>query len=75
MKPVKNDKGIVLNGAVLSADTALHQHMKCPACGKFEFADWPVGWDGHAQACEAVESVTPEERRTEFKNALRHLIR
>lgn len=42
--------------------------LVCPACGKKEFARWPLGWDAHAAYnCPGVGGETPEQRKHTFK--------
>ena len=42
--------------------------LLCPGCGKKEFKQWPLGWDGHAAfKCEGLSAVGPEERKNEFR--------
>ena len=48
--------------------TVIVPNFLCPNCGKKEFKQWPLGWDGHAAfKCEGLSAVEPEERKKEFR--------
>ncbi len=76
MKPERSSDGTILNAAVLVAADVAHQRVLCPACMDKVFERWPEGWDAHAaHRCKGLEEGTPQERKAEFKRALKRLFR
>lgn len=74
-KSVTRDE-VVLNVAVLNVDEVVGRRVICPACGCFEFQNWPEGWDGHAGfRCEGLSVNSPDDRKLEFRKKLKHLFR
>ena len=72
--PVFGQDAEIINAAVLKAEDVATKRVRCPACGEKVFAMWPEGWDAHAaHRCSGLTSTTQEDRKQEFKSALRRL--
>ena len=77
-KPIKNERGYIVNAAVLGVDDVVGRKVVCPICmgpPPPPFEMWPEGWDSHAHICKGLSGDTPEERKAEYKRVLRHLFR
>ena len=75
-KPIRNEKGYITNAIDLTVDDVVGQNILCPLCGH-ELHGWSQGWDAHAESprmCN-LSATDPKERKTEYKEKLRHLFR
>jgi hypothetical protein len=72
---VRNTERIIMNAEELTAADLANEKVLCPACGQKVFAAWPEGWDGHAGWACAIDGITPEERKANYKRRFRRLFR
>ena len=74
-KPKINESGYITNAMDLTDDDVIGEKILCPLCSR-ELRRWPQGWDAHAASprCD-LSSKTPEDRKAEYKERLRHLFR
>ncbi|MGU9950771.1 MAG: Swt1 family HEPN domain-containing protein [Gammaproteobacteria bacterium WSBS_2016_MAG_OTU1] len=76
-QPQKPD---IVNGAIEinenhTADNISGKKVLCPACEKFYFKTWPLGWDGHALKCSGLSKNSHSERKSEFLHRFGYLIK
>nr|ART39122.1 H348 [uncultured bacterium] len=76
-RPIRRpDDGAITNAMELTAADLVHQKVICPACEAFVFRMWPEGWDAHAAfRCSGLETLTPTERKREFRRRFGSLFR
>ena len=75
-KPKINESGYITNAMDLTDDDVIGENILCPFCEN-KLHGWPQGWDAHAASprmCN-LSSKTPEDRKAEYKERLRHLFR
>ena len=70
------DGDVIVNAEQLTADQVAMKRVRCPACGRHDFAEWPAGWDAHAaHRCTGLSAKTPEERKAEYRQRFWYLFR
>ena len=73
-QPKIDKNGYITNAMDLTAADVIGEKILCPLCSR-ELRRWPQGWDAHAASprmCN-LSSETPEDRKAEYKERLRHL--
>jgi hypothetical protein len=75
-RAIRRPDGAITNAMELTAADLVHQKVICPACEAFVFRMWPEGWDAHAAfRCSGLETLTPTERKREFRRRFGSLFR